>query len=110
MTDEELIARLRDGCNLQQKDGERAANRIEAMIAERDAAEAKLARMEEALRDATAHLSGAASAYRKYARRYTGLKPNGETDPFFLTRVEDFEKASLRARAALTTEADNGLV
>lgn len=36
MTDEELIARLRDGCNLQQKDGERAANRIEALVKEKD--------------------------------------------------------------------------
>lgn len=36
MSDEELIARLRDGCNLQQRDGERAANRIEALIAERN--------------------------------------------------------------------------
>lgn len=33
MTDEELIARLRDGCNLQQRDGERAAKRIEQLIA-----------------------------------------------------------------------------
>lgn len=31
MTDAELIARLRDGCNLQQCDGERAADRIEAL-------------------------------------------------------------------------------
>ena len=38
MTDEELIARLRDGCNLQQRDGERAANRIEALTKERDEA------------------------------------------------------------------------
>lgn len=34
MTDEELIARLRDGCNLQQRDGERAAARIEALVNE----------------------------------------------------------------------------
>jgi hypothetical protein len=34
MTDEELIARLRDGYNLQQRDGERAADRIEALTAE----------------------------------------------------------------------------
>lgn len=31
MTDQELIARLRDGCNLQQRDGENAADRIEAL-------------------------------------------------------------------------------
>lgn len=49
LRDEELIARLRDGCNLQQKDGESAANRIEALIADRDAAEAKLAKALEAL-------------------------------------------------------------
>jgi hypothetical protein len=36
MTDEELIEQLRDGCNLQQRDGERAANRIEALVKERD--------------------------------------------------------------------------
>ena len=38
MSDEELIARLRDGCNLQQRDGERAAKRIEALTRERDEA------------------------------------------------------------------------
>jgi hypothetical protein len=38
MTNEELIARLRNGCNLQQRDGERAADRIEALIAEREKA------------------------------------------------------------------------
>ena len=39
MSDEELIARLRDGCNLQQRDGERAADRIEALTKERDEAD-----------------------------------------------------------------------
>lgn len=39
MTDEELIARLRDGCNLQQRDGERAADRIEALTKGRDEAD-----------------------------------------------------------------------
>ena len=34
----DLKARLRDGCNLQQRDGEQAADRIEALIAQRDAA------------------------------------------------------------------------
>jgi hypothetical protein len=33
MSDAELIARLRDGCNLQQRDGERAADLIEALTA-----------------------------------------------------------------------------
>ena len=37
MTDEELIARLLDGCNLQQRDGERAAKRIEQLIATNEA-------------------------------------------------------------------------
>lgn len=31
MTDDELIRYLRMGCNLQQKDGERAANLIESL-------------------------------------------------------------------------------
>ena len=39
MSDDELIARLRDGCNLQQRDGERAAKRIEALTKERDEAD-----------------------------------------------------------------------
>ena len=37
MNEQELIERLRDGCNLQQSDGERAADRIEELVKERKA-------------------------------------------------------------------------
>lgn len=64
MTEQELIARLRDGCNLQQSDGERAADRIEelvkdqkqggedycALMEKHDALHVKLAKAVEALR------------------------------------------------------------
>ena len=36
MNEQELIERLRDGCNLQQSDGERAADCIEQLVKERD--------------------------------------------------------------------------
>jgi hypothetical protein len=50
----------------------------------------------EAIRDLSANMIGAASAYRKYARRYKG---RGPPDPFFSTRADDFDKASERAIA-----------
>ena len=55
----------------------------------------------EALMDATAHLAGSASAYRKYARRHSSVG-RSEIDPFFTTRVDDFDKAAERARLALS--------
>ena len=57
--------------------------------------------MREALIDATAHLAGAASAYRKYARRHRAVGQS-EIDPFFATRADDFDKAVERSRAALS--------
>lgn len=54
----------------------------------------------EALRDATAHLVGAASAYRKHAARHRSVG-RAATDPFFTTRAADFERAAKRAQAAL---------
>ena len=54
----------------------------------------------EALIDATAHLAGAASAYRTYAKRATHLGKVA-ADPFFTTRANDFDGAVERARAAL---------
>lgn len=59
------------------------------------------AELEEALRDAVAHLAGAASAYRTYAKRYSKLRPRAETDAFFSTRVEDMDRAVERGRAVL---------
>ncbi len=78
-------------------------------IAERDLydAQAKLAtaraemkRMREALADSAAHLTGAASAYRKYASRHKS-QGRAVADPFFKTRADDFDKAAARSRAAL---------
>lgn len=50
----------------------------------------------DALMDVIAHLVAAASAYEKYARRY---RVRGPSDPFFGTRLRDFQKASERAQA-----------
>lgn len=75
-----------------------AANHIDAQAAE-------IARLREALSDACAHLAGAASAYRTYASRKIRIGlPRASADPFFTTRVEDFEKAAQRARTALSGE------
>ena len=61
---------------------------------------AALIKAEEALIDATAHLVGAESAYREFAKRHQDIRPKAATDPFFTTRVGDFRKAADRARAA----------
>lgn len=54
----------------------------------------------EALKDAAAHLVGAASAYREHAARSSSVG-RAKVDPFFTTRASDFDKAADRARAAL---------
>jgi len=103
MTD--LLTSLResyapDGCGC----CDEAADEIErlhtALAAERE----RVRVLTEALLDATANLAGAASAYRKYAKRYTGITPKAETDAFYSTRVDDFDKATERARAAIRAE------
>lgn len=66
-----------------------------------DEAADRIDALERALLDATAHLAGAASAYRQYACRHVS-KGNPCADPFYSTRVQDFDKATSRARAALT--------
>lgn len=53
--------------------------------------------MEHALLDATAHLVGAASAYRTFAKRSPG-QGKAETDALFSTRASDFDKAAKRAQ------------
>lgn len=58
----------------------------------------------EALKDAVAHLAGAASAYRTYAKRHAS-QGKALADPFFSTRIKDFDAAVDRGRAALTTVA-----
>jgi hypothetical protein len=75
----------------------------ERLMAERDA---EIARLWEALLDATAYLVGAASSYRTYARRGGDIRPRAEVDAFFTTRVGDYDRAAERARAALGD--DNG--
>ena len=57
----------------------------------------------EALMDATAHLAGASSAYAKHAGRSKAIRPRAIADPFYMTRVQDFDAATLRARSTLTT-------
>lgn len=56
--------------------------------------------LQEALLDATASLVAAASAYRKYASRHRRVG-RAAADPFFCTRVHDFEKAAESAQAAI---------
>ena len=60
----------------------------------------KLAELIEALMDATAHLAAAASAYKTYAKRHPKFG-EPETDAFYGTRHQDFDKAVERARAVL---------
>lgn len=66
-----------------------------------EAQAAEIARLREALSDATAHLAGAASAYRLYASRNKFLKPRAISDALFTTRATDIDNAVERARAAL---------
>lgn len=56
--------------------------------------------MREALLDATAHLAGAASAYKTFAKRHRKFGV-AETDALYGTRLKDFNAAIDRARAAL---------
>lgn len=82
-----------------------AAERREAgirgqMKGDRRAAEAREAALVEVLTDATANLTGAASAYRKYAARHRSVG-RATTDAMFKTRAIDFERAAERARQAL---------
>ena len=62
---------------------------------------APLGEIKATLRDVAAHLVGAASAYRRHARRNSALKPRAETDPHFTTRAEDFDEAAKRAIRAV---------
>lgn len=54
----------------------------------------------ETLKDVTAHLVGAASAYRKHASRHPS-KGRAVKDPMFSTRADDFDKAVERGLSAL---------
>lgn len=45
-----------------------------------------------------ANLSAAISAYKTYAKRYGEITP---TDPFYKTRIKDFETAVERGRKAV---------
>lgn len=56
--------------------------------------------LENALLDAVAHLSGAVSAYKKHASRHKSVG-RAVADPFYTTRLSDFEKAEERGHAAL---------
>ena len=73
------------------------------LLARLQAAETRAQQLEAALRDAAGHLMAAASAYRTYARRYSGLVPKAQTDALFTTRAADFDKAAERARKAVTS-------
>lgn len=78
------------------------ADAIEAALDHIAALEADNLRLTEAMRDAAGALAGAASAYRTYAKRYSGLMPKAETDALFTTRAADFDRAAERARRAIS--------
>ena len=59
-------------------------------------------RLRKALIDATAHLAGAASAYRAHAKRHAS-QGKSTPDAMFSTRASDFDKAVDRARAVVHT-------
>lgn len=79
---------------------EKARTLVPALCAALREALAENERLDEALKDATAHLVGSACAYRKHAARHRSVG-RAVSDPFFSTRVEDFQKAADRATAAL---------
>ena len=79
----------------------RHAVEITALRADRDRLAKLVAEMREGLADAAAHLAGAASAYRAHASRHRSVG-RATSDPFFTTRVGDFDRAAERARALLT--------
>lgn len=66
---------------------------------------AEVRRLREALVDAAAHLAGASSAYAKHAGRSKSIRPRGVADPFYMTRVQDFDAATSRARKALGAQS-----
>jgi hypothetical protein len=81
----------------------------ELCIAEDDAYEAgfdaglseghrRIDNLEEALKDVTAHLAGATSAYETYAGK---LGRKSAQDALFTTRLSDFNNALERARSTL---------
>jgi len=67
---------------------------------ERNALQARVAELEEALLRTGGTLLGAASAYRTFAKRHPEFG-KAETDALFSTRVADFERGAEAARAAL---------
>jgi dsRNA-specific ribonuclease len=72
---------------------------VPTLIHEREDLLARVKVLEEALMDATAHLVGAVSAYDKFRNK-------GATgDPFYKTRIVDFNRAVKRARNALQEQS-----
>jgi Mg2+ and Co2+ transporter CorA len=54
----------------------------------------------------TAAMAGAASAYRRYAKRAGHIRPKAHVDPFFTTRADDMDTAVARAQTVLGGEPD----
>lgn len=86
----------------------RYAVEITAMRADRERLAKLVAEMREGLSDAAAHLAAASSAYRAHAARHRSVG-RATSDPFFTTRVGDFDRAAERACALLqrTQEASD---
>lgn len=79
------------------------ATRMGKAADELDRLRAENERLADALLDATAHLTAAASAYQHYAKRHRSLGAP-PADALFSTRSKDFDRAAKRARAALAKE------
>jgi hypothetical protein len=56
---------------------------------------------DEVIKDLLAHLVGATSAYEKHCARHRDIRPRAKADPFYLTRLGDFEKCIERTRQYL---------
>lgn len=74
----------------------RLASAISAALAQARAEERE--RLQRALLDATASLAAATSAYEQYAGN---VRRRSVRDPFFTTRLKDFQNATERALAAI---------
>lgn len=89
MSDAELIARLRDGCNLQQRDGERAASRIEALTKERDEQIEWVKRLADDLIAAEAKLAKAVQKFAALEKAASDVARRGADRIEVLTKERD---------------------
>jgi len=97
---EKAISALEAIAAMERQPGEELGNSIIMQVRTHDLAAMRqaLSDVKSAFVDVTAHLAGAASAYRDYGARHRSLG-RAHIDPFFKTRLTDLFKAARRARA-----------